>query len=276
MTANSSSDVFSFESEDGSLVYRDAGTGRPVVLLHSVFVDHTMFDAQFADLAQRYRVIAPDARGHGGSANASRPFRQTDDLAALLRHLELEPAVLVGTSMGALIAVDTALEHPELVRGLVVVGRGTGNPDLTDPWAQSVHDAQNRAMAAGDIQGWIDAWVLWAAGPHRAIDEVGPAIVARLREMVIRTLSKHTPDETDHTVAVENVCTRAKEIAVPVLGLYGDLDAPGLIETVERLMSAVPDGDTVAMRGTAHYPTMERPEEFNRLVEDFLAEVYSS
>ncbi|MET7433034.1 MULTISPECIES: alpha/beta fold hydrolase [Streptomyces] len=97
-----------------------------------------MWDEQMRAFAPHYRVIAPDARGHGASSNATRPFRPADDLAALLRHLDVGPAVLVGVSMGGGTAVDTALEHPELVRAVVVSGVGTSEPYFENPWSLEV------------------------------------------------------------------------------------------------------------------------------------------
>ncbi|MER5461097.1 alpha/beta hydrolase [Streptomyces sp. NPDC002668] len=267
-----------FESEDGPLAYRDAGPreGRPLVLLHTGFVDHTQFDNLIPDLAQRYRVIAPDARGHGFTANASKPFRQADDLAALLRHLDLDgPAVLVGISMGALIAVDTALEYPELVRALVVSGRGLGEPDLSDPWSSARHEAQQNALAAGDIPGWLDAFVQWMPGPSRTLADVDPEIVRHVQEMALRTLMKHGPDEPNHCVPVADVAERAKEITVPVLAINGALDAPGTVATADALIRAVPNSRTATIDGVAHYTTMEAPEAFTRILQDFLREVYA-
>lgn len=93
-------DVAWLDTNDGRFAYHDAGTGDPVILLHGGFLDHRMWDEQIPVLESRYRVVAPDARGHGASANASRPFRHADDLAALLFHLDIGPAVIVGLSMG--------------------------------------------------------------------------------------------------------------------------------------------------------------------------------
>src|SRR5919109_3816147 len=122
-----------FASADGDLAYRDTGTGDPVVLLHSGIADHRVFDDQIQALAAHHRVIAPDVRGHGFSANASRPFRWADDLADLLRHLDTGPAVLVGLCMGSAVATDTALEYPELVRAVVVSGAGTSEFEFKEP-----------------------------------------------------------------------------------------------------------------------------------------------
>lgn len=280
MTENAASartPVFeTFASEDGPLAYRDAGPrdGRRLVLLHTGFADHTQFDNLISGLAQRYRVIAPDARGHGFSANASKPFRQADDLAALLRHLDLGgPAVLVGVSMGALIAVDTALEHPELVRALVVSGRGLGEPDLGDPWSAALHESQSDALAAGDIPGWLDGFVQWVPGPSRTLADVDPEIVRHVKEMALRTLMKHGPDEPDHRVPVADVEERAKEISVPVLAVNGALDAPGTVATADALIRAVRNGRTATIGGVAHYTTMEAPEAFTRILEDLLRQV---
>ena len=267
-----------FESNDGPLVYRDAGPrdGQPLVLLHSAFVDHTQFDDLVPGLADLgFRVIAPDARGHGRSANASRRFRQTDDLAALIRHLELpSPAVLVGVSMGALIAIDTAIEHPELVSALIVSGRGICEPAHDDPWSMERKQAQAEAMAAGDIAAWIDGFARWASGPTRAFEDVDADVVRRIKEMATRTLMKHTPDEPDLLVLVEDVAGRAKEIAVPVFAINGALDSPGVLKTVTALMDTVPNaGRTVDLEGAAHYAVMERPEEFVRVLTEILGEV---
>ncbi|MFF2145371.1 alpha/beta fold hydrolase [Kitasatospora sp. NPDC058190] len=264
-----------FQSADGLLAYRDEGPreGEALVLLHSVFVDHSQFDNLIPGLvALGYRVVAPDARGHGRSANASGPFRNADDLADLLRHLELRQVALVGVSMGAMIAVDTAIEHPELVRALVVSGRGLGEPDLTDAWSAGTAERQGAALAAGDLPGYLDGFLQWIAGPARSLDEVDPAIVAHVREMALRTLMKHTPDEPDHRVPVEDLAARAKEIAVPVLAINGALDAPGLLATADELIRAVPDGRTVLLPGVGHYTTQEAPQEFTRVLVDFLRE----
>lgn len=265
---NNASDLRTFESHDGPLAYRDTGSGAPLVLLHAGFLDHTMWDDQIPALARHHRVIAPDARGHGWSSNASGPFRQADDVAALLRHLAVGPAVLVGVSMGANIAVDTTLEHPGLVRGLVVSGGGAPGPG--DPWTEELRAAQFSALGAGDIGGWLDTFALSAAGPHRTPDAVDPDLVRRLREMAGRTLAKHTADETDFNVPVVDTATRAKDISVPVLALNGALDASDLIGMAERVARSVTDGHVTAVEGTGHFPNMEQPDAFNQALEEFL------
>ncbi|MFC9545202.1 alpha/beta fold hydrolase [Streptomyces sp. NPDC056956] len=261
--------TLSFETSDGSLAYVDEGSGPPLVFLHGGFVDHTMWDRQIAFFARRHRVIAPDARGHGASSNATRPYRSADDLAALLRHLDAAPAVLVGVSMGGAIAVDTVLEHPGLVRAVVVSGVGTSEPVFEDPWSLEVFGAQQRALAAGDVEGWVEAFNRFTVGPRRTLDDVPPEVVLRVRRMALRTLAKHTADEPDHRVPVSDTWERAKGIRVPVLAINGAEDSSDHHGMAERLVSGVPGGRVTTVGG-GHYPNMEDPEGFNAALAGFL------
>ncbi|MEI5523747.1 alpha/beta hydrolase [Streptomyces brasiliscabiei] len=261
-----------FQSDDGPLTYldtgresgRNAGPGTPLVLLHGGFTDHRMWrDLVPALVAAGHRVIAPDARGHGASANASRPFRLTDDLAALLRHLDTGPAVLIGMSMGGGTAVDTALEHPDLVRALVVSGVGTSEPEHTDPWTRDSIARYYGTLMSGDIEAWLDVVGEAVAGPYRTVGEVDPDIVRRVREMSRATALKHTVGETDWHVPVTDTWARAATVTVPTLAVNGALDAPDLVAMAERLIETVAAGSrSLSIEGTGHYANMEAPDAF--------------
>ncbi len=266
-------DVAWLETDDGRLAYRDTGAGDPLVLLHGGFLDQHMWHAQLPILAEHCRVIAPDARGHGASDNATRPFRHADDLAALLAHLGVGPAVLAGVSMGGSIAVDTALEHPDLVRALVVSGAGTSQPRFRDPWTLDVLGRWSAALAAGDLDASVDAFVSLGVGPHRVPEDVDPDVIRHTRRMARRTMSKHTKGERDWQLPVTDTWTRAAGIAVPVLTINGDLDSPDHLAMAEQLARTVADGRTVTVRGAAHYPNMERPAAFNAALAEFLREL---
>ena len=109
-----------------SLYYEEHGSGEPLVLLHGGLSAGEMFAAILPELAAGRRVITVDLQGHGHTADADRPLRpqtMADDVAALIEHLGLERADVMGYSLGGLVALRAAIQHPQLVRRLVA-GRG--------------------------------------------------------------------------------------------------------------------------------------------------------
>jgi pimeloyl-ACP methyl ester carboxylesterase len=106
------------------LYYEIHGTGQPLVLLHGGLGSGEMFGPVLPMLAERHRVIVPDLQGHGRTADIDRPLDirlMAGDIAALMDHLELESADVVGYSLGGGVALQTAARHPAKVRRLVTV-----------------------------------------------------------------------------------------------------------------------------------------------------------
>ena len=106
------------------LYYETGGTGRPLILLHGGLGAIEMFGPNLAALATDRQVIAVDLQGHGRTADIDRPLSvelMADDIAALIKHLGLESADVMGYSLGGGVALQTAIRHPEVVRKLVVV-----------------------------------------------------------------------------------------------------------------------------------------------------------
>lgn len=119
------------------LYYEIAGTGRPVILLHGGLGAIEMFGPNLPALASGRRVIAVDLQGHGRTADIDRPLSielMADDIAALIEHLGLESADVMGYSLGGGVALQTAIRHPEVVRKLVLVStpfrRSAFYPDI--------------------------------------------------------------------------------------------------------------------------------------------------
>jgi pimeloyl-ACP methyl ester carboxylesterase len=265
------SELTYYTSTDGDLAYRDTGTGDLVVLLHSGYTDHRVFEAQIPVLAEAgYRVVAADIRGHGWSANASEPFRWADDLAGLLQHLDAGPAVLVGVSMGAAAASDTVIEYPELVRGVVLGGATVSEFRYTDPRTLQFVTESARTLHSGDIEGWLKVFLGAVAGVNRTVDDVDPAILERVQEMALHTIAKHTPGERNWHVPMADTWARVPKIDVPVLMVNGALDSPDLLADAEKFARTVPDGRSVLIEDTSHYPNMEKPEQFDEILLDFL------
>src|SRR5256712_8185116 len=106
------------------LYYETHGTGRPLILLHGGLGAIEMFGPNLPALAQGRQVIAVDLQGHGRTADIDRPLSvalMADDIAALIKHLGLASADVMGYSLGGGVALQTAIRHPEVVRKLVVV-----------------------------------------------------------------------------------------------------------------------------------------------------------
>ena len=116
-----------------SLYYEEHGSGQPLILLHGGYGTGEMFAPILPVLASERRVITVDLQGHGRTADVDRPLRfQTmgDDIAALIRHLGLTQADVMGYSLGAGTALRTAIQHPALVRRLAIVS----HPVRHDGW----------------------------------------------------------------------------------------------------------------------------------------------
>jgi pimeloyl-ACP methyl ester carboxylesterase len=249
--------------------YEEAGAGPAVVLLHAGGTDLRMWDDQMPALAAHYRVIRADARGHGKSPTPTEPFRQCDDIAALLRHLGIDRATLVGISMGAGAATDTALEYPDLVGGLVVCGAGTNEPTFTDPWQTGLHEQMAAARQRMDVAAWIELFLQeLVIGPYR--ETADPVVLARCREMVTDTVRNHVRPDAVAPTHVTGSWERLNSLPIPALGLFGDLDAPDHVAMVKRFAAAVPGCELAVIPGAGHVPNMERPGDFNGTLRGFL------
>jgi len=111
---------------DGGSVYNETAwtdhSGPAVVLTHDGLLHRETWDAQFTTFAHHYRVARWDRRGYGRSPAPHAPYSSVDDLARVVRSVSDAPATLIGCSFGSLVSLHCALDHPQLVRALVLVG----------------------------------------------------------------------------------------------------------------------------------------------------------
>jgi 3-oxoadipate enol-lactonase len=260
------------EVNGAQLAYDQAGGGPVLVLMHAGICDRRMWDAQFATFVRTHRVLRYDARGFGASNLPPGTYAHHDDLRALLDALGIERATLVAVSMAGGIALKAALTYPERVGGLILSTTGAAASEPSAAVKQLWVDAE-AAYEAGDLakgveiesRGWVD-------GPHRSPAEVDPDVRERVRVMNTALWERvaREPDAGEEEEFAPPVRDRLGEIGVPTLLIVGDLDQPHIVGSMERLAASIPGAETVVMRGTAHLPSMERPEEFNRAVEEFL------
>ncbi len=255
--------------QGAQLYYEEAGAGPAVVFAHGGGGDVSQWRHQMATFAQRHRVVAFDARGHGQSRTSTPCFEMThfrDDLAALLRHLHIARAHLVGATLGGVTILEFALAQPEMVQSLVLISTA---PDTTDEM-RARFAASAEVVESGDLAGFAEGFINFIFSPEfvdnhadevadfrRRLEQIDPAGYAQ----AIRALGNR-PD----------LSPRLGQLHAPAFIVTGALDpiptsAPG----ATLLARALPNTRAGVILGAAHLPQIEQPEIFNRLVLDFFA-----
>jgi 3-oxoadipate enol-lactonase len=266
---------------DGARLWYDVtGEGPGVALLHSTVCDSRMWDAEFAVLSARYRVLRFDLRGFGRSELPPGPFSFVDDLRGLLELAGIERAALVGVSAGAALAIDFALAEPEWVRGLVLGAPGIGGLE----WSEDVRrfgEREDELVEAGELDEAVELNLrMWVDGPRRGPDAVDPVMRAKVGEMQRRAfevqVDAYGGDEQPGPQArlQPAAIARLEEIDVPTLVIVGDADVPDVLERSEILAARIPGARKEVLADTAHMVNLERPQEFGALLDEFLAGLY--
>jgi pimeloyl-ACP methyl ester carboxylesterase len=248
-----------------------AGEGPGVALLHSTVCDSRMWDAEFAALAERCQVLRYDFRGFGRSPMPAEDWSSVDDLRGLLDEVGMERPALVGLSGGAAAALDFALAEPDRVRALVLAAPAVAGL----PWSEEVRrygEEEDALVEAGDLDSAVELTLrTWVDGPHRRPDAVDPAVRAKVGEMQRRAYELQLAAEPGEQRRLEPpAAERFEEVAVPTLVIVGDADVPDILERAELLARRVPGARKVVLPGVAHMVNLERPEEFLRLLVEFL------
>ena len=268
--------------------YDDTGSGPVVVLVHAGLADRRMWDGQVAGLAGSARVVRYDQRGCGESDDLSAEVAHHGDLLAVLDSLEIDRAVLVGSSMGGSYALDAALAQPPRVSGLVLVSAvfsGFAWPASSlAQMAESVRDAVPPDRRAGyadrsisprldDVAAMAAANVaLMVAGPGRTLDDLDP----RVRDEALRLCSDvfarewSSPSFTERQLEPP-ASGRLAEIAVPTVVLNGLCDLDGVQLAADQLTTGIPGARRVDLACTGHLAPLERPAETTAAVLDLLA-----
>ncbi len=248
------------------------GEGPPVLLLHGFTGTARTWEAQIEALSPHHRVIAPDLLGHGGSDAPTESARyaldrQADDLADLLALLDTTAATVVGYSMGARLALVLALEHPELVAGLVLESPSAG---IADPLERAHrHDADERLAAHLERDG-IAAFVdRWQALPLFASQA---SLAADRRERLHAERLCHDPAGLAASLrgagqgAMTPLQDRLGEIQVATTVIAGALDHVGL-ERARLVADGIAGARLQIIRGVGHAPHIEDPAAFGRLID---------
>jgi 3-oxoadipate enol-lactonase len=246
------------------------GEGLPVVFLHAGVADSRMWQPQIRALAHQFECIAPDMRGFGKSTLPPASWSPVADLLALIDHLHLKPVHMVGCSLGGGVEIDFALEHGERISKLVLVGPGVGGVHFGARYPELFAEAE-AAEKAGDQRAIVEADArLWLDGPRRPAGYVKDPIRTLFFEMDGNFESDFDAAPIQHIEPP--AAERLHEITAPTLVVVGDEDAPPIFDAVDLLMEKLPHARKAVIHDAAHLPNLEHPEEFNRIVLEFLLE----
>lgn len=248
------------------LYYDVHGDGPPLVLIEGAGLDLRMWCDQVEPLARSHRVIRYDVRGFGRSVFTREPFQHHEDLYQLIRHLEVGRAHFVGLSLGGRIALDLCLEHPEIVRCLVLSGPGLSGFD----WPPD--DSMDPIVRAVDADDPIGAADRWLGHPHMAPAMELPHLRERLRDLARENSHIYGKQPNPEIELEPPAIDRLKEIRVPTLLLVGTRDVPDIQTIADRLESEITNLRRVDFEGAGHVLNMEQPERFTQEIIDFLAE----
>jgi pimeloyl-ACP methyl ester carboxylesterase len=229
--------------------YEEHGSGDPLLLLHGGMADADSFRQQTPEFAGRYRVVVPERRGHGRTADVDGPITydlMADDMIAFIDTLDIGPAHLVGWSDGGNVGLLVAIKRPDLVRRLAALGSNFSAAGLTPEAAA----AFSPDTATSVIPAMREMWKASAVDAER-FDVV---------------LEKMVRCWNDYAISPHDLA----RIAAPTLVMVGDDDITSLEHTI-ALYEAIPDAQLAVIPGASHLAPLEKPGLVNRLVLDFLA-----
>ena len=267
-------------ADDGvKLYYEEAGTGAPVIFVHEYAGDFRSWEPQLRHFGQRYRAIAYNARGYPPSdvpadVAAYSQARAADDIAAVLDHLKIARAHVVGLSMGGFATLHFGFRHPGRALSLVVAGCGYG----AEKGVRDKFRAEGQAIADFiDKEGMVAFAAKYAYGPTRVqFENKNPRGFAEFRQY----LSEHSgPGSRNTQLGVQrerpslyDLVDEMARLTVPTLVLTGDEDWPCL-QPALLMKQTIASAALVVMANCGHTINIEEPDEFNRIVERFLAQV---
>lgn len=257
-----------------TLYYEEHGSGGgTVVFAHGLLFDRRIFEEQVAALSGRYRVIAFDFRGHGGS-EVTRGGYDMDSLAAdaagLIEALGAAPCHFAGLSMGGFVGLRLAARRPELVRSLVVLDSSADPEPRGNLPRYRLLQMVARLFGLGAVAGRVMPILLGKTTmedpARREMRELWRArVVGQDRVGVTRAVSG--------VLERDGVYGELPGIQVPVLIVVGEEDTATPPAKAERMQGAIPGAELVTIPRAGHMSSIEAPEAVTRAMEEFLARV---
>jgi 3-oxoadipate enol-lactonase len=228
------------------------------ILVHAGIADSRMYGQQTETLAPAQAFDLP------GFGTEPLEADRVDYRHFVRDRLPPEPVTLIGTSLGGRIALELALESPERVAALVLVGPGLDGHEWSDE-LDTFWNEEEEALARGDLDAAAQVNVrLWVA------DDAEPEARALVAEMQRNAFVLQQGHELRMTRLDPPASTRLADIRVPTLVVTGDEDVRDIHEIADRLAAEIPGAERAHIAGAGHLPSLERPDDFDRVVLAFL------
>jgi 3-oxoadipate enol-lactonase len=237
-----------------------------LVFANSLGTDLRIWDDVVARLADRFRIVLYDKRGHGLSETGETPYSIAElvgDLAALLDDLAIEGALVCGLSVGGLIAQGLAASRPELVSGLILsdTAHRIGTAELWNGRIAAIEKGGIASIAEAILERWFS----------KDLRDNDPVALAGWRAMLTRT-----PEAgylgTCAAIRDADFTEAAKAITVPTLCLVGEEDGATPPALVRQLADLIPGARYEVIAGAGHLPCIERPAKVAELIGTFATE----
>lgn len=258
-------------AEGGKLFCQTYGKGEPLILIHGHSLDRRMWRKQIEAFTPYYNVITFDVRGYGRSSKLNEGLKTThvDDLITLMDSLKIEKAHVVGLSMGGFIAADMLAMYPERMLSCVMASgslrskKGPNEPDDAEEIAAI--DKKIEEVKAKGVEQTRNEWIeqLIKGGGSQA-ENMRDELTTIIKDWDCWSLTHREP----HLWYAREAAPRLKERCpeVPTLFLSGDKEN----KKRSSMMKSLPNSDFIVIPDCGHMSNMERPDEFNKIILDFL------
>lgn len=250
-----------------NLAYTDEGQGEAVIFLHGLGISRADWSSQIDYFSSRYRVIAPDFRGHGESEKPDTDYSvpiHAADVLALMDTLQLASAHIVGLSMGGMVAFQMAVDAPGRLQTMTIVNSGPALPNDTFAakkmlWTRllTIHLFGMKFFGKKVAEN-----MFVREGLDDAISTLAAQIASNPKKIYLRNLK---------SLWGWGVLPQLSQIETPTLMLTGDQDySPVAVK--QAIVGAMQNAVLVVVKDSGHGTPIEQPEETNRAIDHFLSD----
>lgn len=253
---------------DIEIAYEDVGCGFAIVLIHGYPFSRSLWADQVTALADRYRVLTFDLRGHGEtetSVGTSSMKLMAQDVSALMDELRIDRAVVGGLSMGGYVALAFYQLFPHRVEKLLLADT-RAQADTKE--GRATRAEQVEQILAEGMAGVVNAMLPKLLSPETVSKR--PEIVKRLREMMMQTNPDGAAAALRGMAEREDQTDRLSQINVPTLIVVGKEDPITPVEDSEKMHDRIEGSQLVVIQNASHVSNIEQPEQFNRALLEFL------